>query len=265
MKLNFCSLSSGSSGNCYYLGNEFHGILIDAGISATSIRKFLKNMDISMQTIMGVLITHNHIDHIKGLEVLTRKNSIPAFTTNKIWKSILNPRKKISSDCIREIPLKQKFHLAGFDIEAFRVCHDAPETIGFHICAGDKKITIATDLGHICQNAAPYIKAANLLVIESNYDEQMLVNGSYPHFLKARIQSDHGHLGNHQTSAFLADIVSDNLSNICLAHLSKNNNTPELVLQTLKQTFLERGIILNGRPQISILNRNIPGEIISLI
>ncbi len=265
MKLNFCSLSSGSSGNCYYLGNEFHGILIDAGISATSIRKFLKNMDISMQTIMGVLITHNHIDHIKGLEVLTRKNSLPAFTTNKIWKSILSPRNSMSRDCIREIPLMQKFHLAGFDIEAFPVCHDAPETIGFHICAGEKKITIATDLGHICQTAAPYIKAANLLVIESNYDEQMLVNGNYPHFLKARIKSDHGHLGNHQTSAFLADNIGENLSIICLAHLSKNNNNPELVLQSIRQTFSERGVTLNCQQHITVLNRNMPTDMITLI
>jgi phosphoribosyl 1,2-cyclic phosphodiesterase len=265
MKLNFCSLSSGSSGNCYYLGNEFHGILIDAGISATSIRKFLKDMDISMQTIMGVLVTHNHNDHIRGLEVLTRKNSLPAFATDKIWESVLSPKNKISRDCIREIPLQQKFHLAGFDIEAFPVCHDAPETIGFHICAGDKKITIVTDLGHICQTSAPYIKSANLLVIESNYDEQMLMNGQYPYYLKARIKSDHGHLGNHQTSAFLADIISDNLSHICLAHLSKNNNSPEIALETLQQTFSQRGIVLNGQQRISILNRNMPTDMIRLI
>jgi phosphoribosyl 1,2-cyclic phosphodiesterase len=265
LEINFCSLSSGSSGNCYYLGNEFHGLLIDAGISATSIRKFLKHMDISMETIMGVLITHNHIDHIRGLEVLTRKNHLPAFTTEKIWESIISPRKNISRDCIREIPLQQKFHLAGFDIEAFPVCHDAPETIGFHISAGDKKITIATDLGHISQTAAPYIQAANLLVLESNYDEQMLMNGRYPHFLKTRIRSDQGHLGNHQTLAFLADIINDNLSNICLAHLSKNNNTPEIVLQTLHQTFLERGIILTCQQQISVLNRNSPSDVIRLI
>jgi phosphoribosyl 1,2-cyclic phosphodiesterase len=265
MTLNFCSLSSGSSGNCYYLGNESHGILIDAGISATSIRKFLKNMDIPIQTIMGVLITHNHIDHIRGLEVLTRKNSLPAFTTEKIWKSILSPKTKISKDCIREIALQKIFHLAGFDIEAFPVFHDAPETIGFHICAGNKKVTIVTDLGHICQTAAPYIKAANLLVIESNYDEEMLINGRYPHFLKARIKSDNGHLGNMQTSVFLADIISDNHSHICLAHLSKNNNTPEKALNTLHQTFSERGVILNGRLQVSILNRNLPGEMIRLI
>jgi phosphoribosyl 1,2-cyclic phosphodiesterase len=263
MKLNFCSLSSGSSGNCYYLGNELHGILIDAGISAGAIRKYLKNMGVSMQTIMGVLVTHNHSDHIRGLEVLTRKNNLPVFTTRKIWESILTRKNNLSGLAVRDIVLQQEFHLAGFDIEAFPVFHDAPETIGFHLGAGDQKITIATDLGHICQTAASYMKAANLLVIESNYDEQMLANGKYPHFLKARIRSDHGHLGNHQTSAFLADIVSENLRHICLAHLSINNNTPDLALQTLKQTFSERGISTNGQLRISVLNRHMPSEVIT--
>ncbi len=265
MELNFCSLSSGSSGNCYYLGNEYNGILIDAGIPAGAIRKFLKNKGISIQAIMGVLVTHNHTDHIRGLELLTRKNNLPVFTTHKIWKSIVSRQHNISGITVREIGLQQQFHLAGFDIEAFPVSHDAPETIGFHIYAGDLKITIATDLGHICQTAAPYIEAANLLVIESNYDEKMLMNGNYPHFLKARILSDHGHLGNHQTSAFLADIVGENLRHICLAHLSNKNNTPEIALQTLQQTFAERGISTNGQPQISILNRNMPSEVIRLI
>jgi phosphoribosyl 1,2-cyclic phosphodiesterase len=131
------------------------------------------------------------------LEVLTRKNKIPVYTTQKVWKSIISPKSKIPGDYLREIALQQEFHVAGFNIEAFPVQHDAPETIGFHICAGNKKITIVTDLGHICETAAAYIKAANLLVIESNYDEQMLVNGKYPSFLKARIKSDQGHLGNH--------------------------------------------------------------------
>lgn len=265
MELNFCSLSSGSSGNCYYIGNEFYGILIDACISATSIRKFLRDMNISMQTIMGVMITHNHSDHIKGLEVLTRKNKLPAFTTPKVWESILSPRIKISRDCIREIPLQQKFHLAGFDIEAFPIFHDAPETIGYHISAGYKKITIVTDLGHICQTSAPYIKEANLLVIESNYDEQMLLNGNYPYYLKKRIQSDNGHLGNMQTSTFLAEIVNDNLSHICLSHLSKNNNTPEIALSTLHNTLSERGIQLIENQHVSVLNRNIPTEMIKLV
>ena len=264
MALNFCSLSSGSSGNCYYVGNEFHGLLIDVGISATSIRKFLKSINVPIETIMGIMITHNHTDHIKGLEVLTRRHNIPVFTTYKVWKSILSPYVNISRDCIREIQIQQKFHLAGFDIEAFPVFHDAPETVGFHISGDEKKITIVTDLGHICQTAASYIKSANLLVIESNYDEEMLINGSYPHFLKARIQSDNGHLGNRQTSSFLADILNDNLTHICLAHLSKNNNTPEKALHTLQQVFAEKGITINSKPRISVLNRNSPTENIRL-
>jgi phosphoribosyl 1,2-cyclic phosphodiesterase len=263
-KCNFFSLSSGSSGNCYYLGNEFNGILIDAGIPSGIIRKFLKDMDISMQSIMGVLITHNHSDHIRGLELLCRKNNLPVFTTNKIWKSIVSKNSGISGITVHEIGLQQKFHLAGFDIEAFPVSHDAPETIGFHICAGDKKITFATDLGYICQTTAPYIEAAHLLVIESNYDEQMLRGGSYPHFLKTRIMSDHGHLGNHQTSDFLADMPGENLRYICLAHLSNKNNTPEIALKTLQQTFAEKGIGISGDPQISVLSRNMPSEVIRL-
>jgi phosphoribosyl 1,2-cyclic phosphodiesterase len=262
MKLNFCSLSSGSSGNCYYAGNEFHGILIDAGISATAIRKFLKGMNIPIQSIMGVLITHNHSDHIRGLEVLTRKNHLPAFTTEAVWKSI-RPYSNISGDCVREISPGISFHLAGFDIEAFPVCHDAPETVGYQLRCGDRKITIVTDLGHICETSAAYIRESNLLVIESNYDEQMLKDGRYPFFLKKRISSDHGHLGNHQASGFVAGIVTDKLSHICLAHLSKNNNTPEKALDTFHQTFSERGIVLNGQ-KVVVLNRYSPTEMITL-
>jgi phosphoribosyl 1,2-cyclic phosphodiesterase len=220
-------------------------------------------MDVSIQSIMGVLITHNHIDHIKGLEGLSGKINIPAYTTGKVWNSIIHPKKKLPRESVREISLQNKFHLAGFGIEAFPVSHDAPETIGFHISAGDKKITIVTDLGHICNTAAQYIRAANLLVIESNYDDQMLTDGRYPHFLKARIRSDHGHLGNNQTAEFLAENFSENLTDICLAHLSRNNNTPEKALQTIQKTFSERGIILNGQPRITVLNRNTPTNILN--
>jgi phosphoribosyl 1,2-cyclic phosphodiesterase len=198
------------------------------------------------------------------LEVLTRKNNLPAFTTQKVRQSIISLNRKIPGSIIHEIPVQQKFQIAGFEVEAFPVCHDAPETIGFQITSGDKKITIATDLGHICSTSAPYIKNANLLVIESNYDEQMLIDGRYPIFLKRRIQSDHGHLGNLQTSEFLADIINEDISHICLAHLSKNNNTPEKALQTLQQTLACKNIILKEHQLISVLNRNIPTEMICL-
>ena len=262
--LNFFSLSSGSSGNCYYVGNKTCGLIIDAGISAKNIRKYLGDYGIPLSSVMGILITHNHTDHIRGLEVLARRNSIPVFTTLKVWESILHPKSKLSNDLFKEIKLQQKSYIADFEIESFPVSHDAPETIGFHISTDEKKITIATDLGYISELAVPYIRDANLLVIESNYDEQMLINGSYPFFLKQRIISDKGHLGNHQTSAFLADNINTKLQYVCLAHLSINNNTPELALQALSDTFSRKSIELNGHIQFSVLNRNTPSEIISL-
>lgn len=264
MVLNFYSLSSGSSGNCYYVGNEFHGILIDAGISARSVRRFLKETGISMQTVMGVFVTHNHIDHTRGLEGLTGKCSIPAFSTRGVWKSIMTQHPEISPACVREIEIQKKFHLAGFGIEVFPVCHDAPETVGISINYEGLSITIATDLGHECPTAASYIRSANLLVIESNYDEQMLMTGGYPPFLKARIKSDYGHLGNHQTSSFLADNITENTKIVCLAHLSRNNNTPELALETLHRTFSERGLNTEGGPEFLVLNRNKPTDMIRL-
>ena len=262
MKLEFCSLSSSSSGNCYYLGNEFHGILVDAGISARSIRSFLVELGLSIERIMGIVVTHDHGDHVRGLQTLTRRHHIPVFTTTTIWKHImaLPDQKKITADCIRKIEPLHPFHLAGFDIEAFPVSHDTPETMGYHIRAGKSRITIVTDLGHICETAARYISAANFLVIESNYDEQMLMNGPYPAFLKKRISGNQGHLDNRHTSAFLAANMSTDLSHICLAHLSKNNNTPEKALNTLHATFTEKGIDLNGKPEIMVLKRNSPSE-----
>jgi phosphoribosyl 1,2-cyclic phosphodiesterase len=266
MGLEFCSLSSGSSGNCYYLGNGFHGILIDAGISAGSIKKFLKEINISIQTIMGVLVTHNHTDHIRGLSILARRNHIPVFTSEKVWNSILTPPVKLSlsPDCVRKIPLQQRFHLSGFDIEAFPVNHDAPETLGFHICSENKKVTVVTDLGYICETAAPYIKAANMLIIESNYDNQMLMGGSYPAFLKVRIKSDHGHLDNYQTASFISEHIHPEMSHICLAHLSKNNNTPEKALQTIQAAMAEKGIRLNENARLMVLNRSCPSEMIRI-
>lgn len=258
MDLCFFSLSSGSSGNSYYLGTTDKGILIDAGISAISVRKHLKSFGIGIEAVAGILVTHNHTDHIRGLEVLTRRYSLPAFTSEGVRRSILGPYKKISAASIREIGLRKRFSLAGFGIEAFPVCHDAPETIGFHICAGTRKITIATDLGHICETAAYYIRAANLLILESNYDRQMLDEGPYPYFLKARIKSDHGHLDNMQASAFLAEMANENLKTVCLAHLSKNNNTPEKALTTLHESYSEKGIMPGNWPAIRILQRDVP-------
>lgn len=266
MKLFFYSLSSGSSGNCYYLGNEFHGILIDAGISARSIRNFLKDIQVPIHQILGILVTHNHNDHIKSLQTMACKYHIPIFTTKTVWENILaHPfHKKIGTDCIKTINQQQVFSVANFDILAFPVSHDTPETVGFHIQTMNRKITIVTDLGYICENASKYIKMADFLVVESNYDSEMLQKGPYPAFLKTRIISKTGHLDNIQTASFLSENLNPDTSHICLAHLSKYNNTPQLALDTLKKAFFQKGKILNGKPQVLVLKRDMPSELIEL-
>ena len=264
--MKFCSFGSGSSGNCYYVGNGAKGILIDAGLSVKTVANHLKNCGIAMTSIMGILVTHSHCDHIKALKSFTNKYRIPVFTSMEVWNNILKigAQKDISVDCIRKIPLQQSFPLSGFEIEAFPVSHDTPETLGYQISYKDKKLTVATDLGYICETAASYIRTANYLVIEFNYDEQMLKDGAYPQFLKTRIASEKGHLSNLHTATFLAENRYEHLSHIFLAHLSTENNSPAKALETLRNTFKINGKEINGTPAVRVLNRATPTELILL-
>lgn len=264
--LRFCSLSSGSSGNCYYLGIGDKGILVDAGISARSIKTHLQSIGTSIEKIMGVFITHNHHDHIYGVRTLTKKYHIPVYSTEKVWRNILKAKTQTNTprDCIRIIEHEEPLELIGFSITAFKVSHDTPEALGYYIQYNDRKITIVTDLGHICTRAARYIKAANFLVIESNYDKDMLFTGKYPASLKSRIHGNNGHLNNEVSATFLAENMNEDLSHICLAHLSKDNNTPELALLTMKTIFYENNLLQNNKPEICVLKRNIPSDVIIL-
>ncbi len=266
MGIKFCSFGSGSSGNCYFIGNKLQGLLIDAGIGVRKIKAHLKTSDISLQSIMGILITHNHFDHVKSLKIFANRYKIPIYTSEQIGKNIIKNRmlRGIDSNQIQKITLKHPLHLAGFTVEAFPVSHDAPETIGFHICFQNRKITLATDLGYICESASKYIRDANFLVIESNYDEHMLLNGNYPTYLKKRISSNNGHLDNKHTSSFLAENIHADLTHICFAHLSQNNNTPEKVMETFHKTFREKGIRIKHKPEVIVLDRFTPSEFISL-
>lgn len=264
--IKFCSFSSGSSGNCYYLGLRDKGILVDAGISARSIKNHLQSIGSSIERIMGIFITHNHHDHIAGLQTLSKKYHIPIYTTEKVWKNILKAKtqKDIQRDCVRIIEHEESIDLIGLSIKAFGVSHDTPEALGYYIEYNRRKITIVTDLGHICTRAAKYIKSANFLVIESNYDKDMLFNGNYPYALKSRIHSNNGHLDNEVSSTFLAENMNKDLTHILLAHLSKDNNTPEIALLTMKTIFYENDILPDKIPEIHVLKRNIPSDVFVL-
>lgn len=242
MSLQFLSLASGSSGNCYYLGNEEYGILIDAGKGVRTIKKVLKEYGIPFEKIVALCITHDHADHIKAAGTLGEKYGIPIYTTEAI-KNGMNRNycmvDKIYSahrPIVKEIPFKIK----DFTITAFEVPHDGSDNVGFFISYGNLYFAFATDLGHITPTADKYLRQANYLVIESNYDEAMLRNGSYPLHLQRRILADSGHMDNARTAEYLARIYTPALRNIFLCHLSGDNNTLNWLIRRWKTDFTRK-------------------------
>lgn len=244
----FCCLASGSSGNCYYLGSDDEGILIDAGISARRIKKSLDEIGLGIQRVKAIFITHDHIDHIKALTRLTKAYRIPVYCTIGTWKGILrNPATfDVNQEMFMEITPGKRYLIGGFAVEAFPVSHDAHGSVGYHVSNNIKSITLATDLGYICNNAAKYLRMCNAMLIESNYDENMLLFGSYPQHLKQRIHGPTGHLCNSHTADFIASNFHSGISHILLGHLSAENNTPAKALETLHGALEQKGVKLNG-------------------
>jgi len=263
VQLQLCSLSSGSSGNCYFIGSSSEGILVDAGISARRIRKTLEEIGLAMSQIHGVLITHDHIDHIQALTLLTKKYRLPVYCTEGTWKGILRNRTTFDLDqeMFRPLQAGVPFTLAGLTISAFPVSHDALDAVGYHIANSSRSITLATDLGVIGDAAAVYLRKANVLVLESNYDEEMLLNGRYPQQLKQRVHGEMGHLCNTHASGFISDHYHPGISHILLCHLSAENNTPHRAIQTLQQSFEQRGVRLSPATVVRALPRGSRSEL----
>ena len=258
-RFSFFSLSSGSCGNCYYLGNAHYGILVDAGIGPRVIRKRLAMYEIELSSIMAILITHDHFDHIKSAGYLGEKLHIPVYATHEVHRGIANCpmiRNNINGST-RYIEKGQTFRIEDFRITAFNVPHDSNDNAGYFLEFGGQKLTLATDVGAITDEVAFYIRKANHLVIESNYDEEMLHNGHYPWQLKQRIASGTGHLSNRQTAEFLANNYSSELRNIWLCHLSGNNNSPELAYKTVEKELSLKGIKVGRDVALSVLGRNV--------
>lgn len=243
-RLRFFSIGSGSSGNCYYIGTAAYGILIDAGIAARTVAKELRKHGLTFKNIWGIFITHDHTDHIKAVGTLGEKHHIPVFLTHKMHEGIDKNHRvtdKLGS-CCRHFEKGDTINIREFSITSFPVSHDASDCVGYLISYGDQNFVIATDLGYINKEAADNIIKANYLVIESNYDEDMLKNGKYPYPLKERVRSHIGHLSNDHTARFIADNYSPALSHIFLCHLSQENNTPEIALKTITDALKEKDI-----------------------
>ncbi|MFA7494064.1 MAG: MBL fold metallo-hydrolase [Proteiniphilum sp.] len=258
-RFSFFSLSSGSCGNSYYLGNSHYGILIDAGIGPRVIKKRLAHYGIDLSSIMAILVTHDHYDHIKSVGYLGEKLHIPVYATREVHKAIMyHPLVRNSlNGSTKYIEKGRPFRIEDFEITAFNVPHDSVDNSGFFIQFGHHRFTLATDVGAITDEVAYYISKANHLVIEANYDEEMLNNGCYPYHLKQRICSGSGHLSNRQTAEFLANNYSSDLRNIWLCHLSGDNNNPGLAYQTVETHLNRKGIKVGKQVSLQVLERNI--------
>jgi phosphoribosyl 1,2-cyclic phosphodiesterase len=266
VKFQFCSLSSGSSGNCYFIGSNSEGVLVDAGISARRIRKILEEIGVGLPLIKGIFITHDHIDHISALTILTKKFKIPVYCTEGTWKGILRNRATFDLDqsMYRKVDKGLPVSIAGMTVEAFPVSHDAHDSVGYYIANTAKSITIATDLGIIGEEAANFLCKADAMVIESNYDEEMLLNGRYPEQLKQRVHGSLGHMCNAHTAHFIAENYHSRISHILLCHLSAENNTPAKALATLAGSLEGREHQLHPDLIISALPRGSRSELFVL-
>jgi phosphoribosyl 1,2-cyclic phosphodiesterase len=254
-RFSFFSLGSGSCGNSCFLGNSRYGILIDAGVGPRILKKRLAHYGVEFPSIMAVLLTHDHTDHVKSVGFLGAKLHIPVYATRKVHRAIA-PHTGINGSA-RYVEKGTPFRIEGFDITAFDVPHDSADNAGYFIRFGNQAFTLATDVGEITGEVARYVCMANHLVIESNYDEALLDKSSYPYFLKQRIASGTGHLSNRQTAEFLADNYSPTLRNIWLCHLSGDNNNPDLAYQTVESRLAEKGVEVGRDVALHVLQRNI--------
>ena len=259
--MHFASFGSGSSGNCAFLGNGHQGILIDAGVDPDHVFEDLARNGIRPQDVKGIILTHDHADHIRYSYRILRKNKhMRVFCTPRLLLGMLrhhnisNRIKEYHVAIYKEIP----FHLAGFTITAFDTSHDGADNMGFMIEGGGHKFVVATDMGVITQRADYYMRQAEYLMIESNYDRRMLDTGFYPEYLKNRVRGEKGHLDNVVAADYVRQICSPLLKYVLLCHLSKDNNTPEIALRTMHKALTEAGVTVgNASNDVESRNRDV--------
>lgn len=236
-----CSLFSGSSGNCIYVGNENTHLLIDGGHSGKKILTALEDIGVNPSELDGILVTHEHSDHIKGVGILSRKLDVPVYATGKTWQAMQCKLGDISLKNTREIEAGQDFYINDMDVSPISIPHDAIDPVFFSVMHKGKKVSVCTDLGYITKSVYAGISDSDALLIEANHDLQMLQNGSYPERLKRRISGRHGHLSN-ETCANVLTKLAGNVRQVLLGHLSGENNTASLAYKTVTQTLAKNGI-----------------------
>ena len=234
--MRLCAIASGSSGNCIYVGTEATHILVDTGISGKRTEEGLQHLGLKLADIDGIMITHEHADHIGGLGVISRKYGIPIYATQKTIQAILNTCQlgELDRDLFHAVEPDRSFMVKEMKISPMRTSHDAAEPVAYRVCYGKKKIGIATDLGTYNDYTIECLKGMNILFLEANHDINMLQVGPYPYYLKQRILGERGHLSNEASGRLLSSLLHDGLQEVVLGHLSKENNLPELAYETVR-------------------------------
>ena len=262
-QVRFQSFASGSSGNCYYLGDDSHGILIDAGISARTIRRCLRDIKVDLDRIWGVFVTHDHADHIRGIGTLGERFNVPVYTTRLVHNGINRSycvTQKLST-CQKYIEKGETVTVGKFTVTSFPVSHDATDNVGYTVEYDGKVFTFATDLGYVSKDVIEHLEQCDYMILEANYDEQLLLTGKYPYHLKRRIISETGHLSNDQAGKCLADYYHERLKHIFLCHLSKENNMPELAQSTIERYLNAKNIKVGEDVQLTTLERFTPSQL----
>lgn len=243
--------ASGSSGNCTLVSSGDTNILIDAGISMRRISDGLAACALKFDRINGVLITHEHSDHISGLKMIIKYHHLPVYAPHTIANRLRGMLPEID-DCLRVIPVEEYFTVGDTKIRAFHTPHDTDESVGYRI-EGEKIFALATDMGHIADEVRAGLLGADTVLIESNHDENMLRYGPYPYSLKRRILSDHGHLSNENCARLARELADNGTARIILGHLSRENNTPRLAKEASELALVGSGAELYIAPVLGCL------------
>ena len=262
--MEFCSIASGSSGNCIFVGTSEANILIDAGISAKKICEGLRGIDIDPADIDGIFITHEHIDHIQGIQVFAKKYNIDIYGTKKTLKALIAKYKEDFGDC-RMIEIIPDIDICLKDaiIHPFAVSHDAADPVGYRIESEGKRFAVATDLGFFDDYIVDNLKELDGICIEANHDINMLMVGKYPYHLKQRVAGPKGHLSNDACADLLCRIFCERLKHILVIHLSKDNNYAELAFETVRAELLTR--CPHHELSLDVAGRNTPSDIFSIL
>lgn len=249
----FCSLYSGSTGNCSLVQSDTTKILVDAGESSKKIVEALNSINIDANSIDGIIITHEHSDHVKGLGTFSSKFNVPVYANIETWNAMLKQKEKVSKNNIKTFTFN-KFSIGDIEIDPFSIPHDAANPCGFNLYHDDKKMSIATDIGHIDSKIINHLSNSCFLLLEANYEPEVLKCSPYPYMLKQRIKGPNGHLSNIDAGKTISYLANHGLNKVMLGHLSKENNFPELAYKTVVENLMENNLSENSL-RLSVADR----------